>query len=75
MQQSAMNFSVAIDRPERGFEKLIAELKRRFVVYYNEGLELMTIRYYNEDVIREMTGTRTVFVAQRTRTTARFLMK
>ncbi len=75
VQQSAMNFSVAIDRPERGFEKLITELKRRFVVYYNEGLELMTIRYYNEDVIREMTGTRTVFVAQRTRTTARFLMK
>ncbi len=75
VQQSAMNFSVAIDRPERGFDLLIGELKKKFVVHYNEGLELMTIRYYTEDVIRQMTCDRTVFVAQRTRTTARFLMK
>ena len=75
VQQSAMNFSMAIDKPERGMEQLIGDLKKRFVVHYNEGLELMTIRYYNEDVIQEMTGSRTVFVAQRTRTTARFLMK
>ena len=75
VQQSAMNFSVAIDRPERGFDQLIMDLKRKFVVHYNEGLELMTIRYYNEDVIQQMTRNRTVFVAQRTRTTARFLMK
>ncbi len=75
VQQSAMNFSLAIDRPERGFEQLITELKRRFVVHYNGGLELLTIRYYNEEVIRELTLNRTVFVAQRTRTAARFLMK
>ena len=75
VQQSAMNFSLAIDRPERGFEQLITELKRRFVVHYNGGLELLTIRYYNEEVIRQLTLNRTVFVAQRTRTAARFLMK
>jgi len=75
VQQSAMNFSVAIDRPERGFEKIIADLKRKFVVHYNEGLELLTIRYYNEEVIQKMTKDRSVFVAQRTRTTARFLIK
>ena len=75
VQQSAMNFSVAIDRPVRGFDKLIGDLKKNFVVHYNEGLELLTIRYYNEDVIRQMTKDRSVFVAQRTRTTARFLIK
>jgi aspartate kinase len=75
VQQSAMNFSVAIDRPERGFDQLITGLKKKFVVHYNDGLELLTIRYYNEDIISEMTGHRTVFVEQRTRTTARFLIK
>jgi len=70
-----MNFSVAIDRPERGFDQLIADLKKKFVVHYNDGLELLTIRYYNEGIISEMTGHRTVFVEQRTRTTARFLIK
>jgi aspartate kinase len=75
VQQSAMNFSLAIDQPERGFEKLIGDLKNKFVVHYNGGLELLTIRYYNEGVIQEMTQDRTVFVAQKTRTNARFLMK
>ena len=75
VQQSAMNFSLAIDKPERGMDQLIGELKKRFVVHYNEGLELLTIRYYNEDVIQKMTCSRNVFVAQRTRTTARFLIK
>jgi len=75
VQQSAMNFSVAIDRPERRFDQLIGDLKKKFTVHYNEGLELLTIRYYTEDVIREMTKDRSVFVAQRTRTTARFLLK
>ena len=75
VQQSAMNFSVAIDRPERRFDQLITDLKRKFVVHYNEGLELLTIRYYNEDIIQKMTSSRSVFVAQQTRTTARFLIK
>jgi aspartate kinase len=75
VQQSAMNFSMAIDQPERGFDKLIGDLKKKFVVHYNEGLKLLTIRYYNEDVIQKMIQGRTVFVAQKTRTNARFLMK
>lgn len=75
VQQSAMNFSVAIDRPERRFDHLIGDLKKNFVVHYNEDLELLTIRYYNEEIIRQMTQHRSLFVAQRTRTTARFLLK
>ena len=75
VQQSAMNFSVAIDRPERGFDKIVSDLKKKFVVHYNEGLELLTIRYYTEEVIQKMTCDRSVLVAQRTRTAARFLIK
>lgn len=75
VQQSAMNFSVAIDQPERGFESLIDDLKQTFVVHFNKGLELLTIRYYNEAIIEKMTVERTVFVAQKTRTTLRFLLK
>jgi aspartate kinase len=75
VQQSAMNFSLAVDKPERNFEKLISDLHNDFLVHYNEGLELLTIRYYNQDTIREMTKDRLVFVEQRTRRTARFLLK
>jgi aspartate kinase len=75
VQQSAMDFSVAIDKPERGFDQLIEDLKKRFVVHYNENLELLTIRYHNHDIIQKMTQNRQVFVEQRTRTAARFLLK
>lgn len=75
VQQSAMNFSCAIDRPERDFETLLEELKKKFVVHYNEDLELLTIRYYNHEIIQKMTGDRKVFVQQRTRTAARFLLR
>ena len=75
VQQSAMNFSGAIDKPERGFEKLIEDLKKKFVVHYNEDLELLTIRYYNDEIIQRMTKDKKVFVEQRTRTAARFLLK
>ena len=75
VQQSAMDFSVAVDMPERGFDKLLADLKNKFVVHYNEDLELLTIRYFNEEIIRKMTKGRQVFVEQRSRTAARFLLK
>ena len=75
VQQSAMNFSVAIDKPERGFDQLIEDLKKRFVIHYNENLELLTIRHYDQDIIKKMTQNREVFVEQRTRTAARFLLK
>jgi aspartate kinase len=75
VQQSAMNFSIAIDKPERGFEKLIEDIKKKFIVHYNEDLELLTIRYYNEGIIQKMTKDRKIYVEQRTRTAARFLFR
>jgi aspartate kinase len=75
VQQSAMNFSVAIDKPERNFEKLIDDLKTQFTTHYKDGLELLTIRSYTDDAIRESTKNRTVYVEQRTRRIVRFLLK
>jgi len=75
VQQSAMDFSVAIDKPERNFDKLILDLKIDIAVHYNEGLELLTIRYYDQETIYNMVKKRIVFVEQRTRRTARFLVK
>jgi aspartate kinase len=75
VQQSAMDFSLAIDKPEKNFEKLIHDLMNNFAVHYNEGLELLTIRYYDQETIQNMVKDKIVFVEQRTRRTARFLVK
>ena len=75
VQQSAMNFSLAIDKPQRNLDALIRELHKEFRVRYNDNLELLTIRNYDQSAVTENVKDRIVFVEQRTRRTARFLLK
>ncbi|NLB87435.1 MAG: aspartate kinase, partial [Bacteroidales bacterium] len=74
-QNSALSFSASIDDNNRNFEKLIEELQEEFFVKYNSGLELITIRYYTEESINKMTKNRKILIEQRSRKTARFLVK
>ncbi|MDX9882761.1 MAG: aspartate kinase [Prolixibacteraceae bacterium] len=75
IQQSALNLSLAFDEPEQGVEELIAELKKLFEVRYNTGLELVTIRYYNQEAIDRITNGHQVYIEQKSRRTARLLFK
>ncbi|RZL07210.1 MAG: aspartate kinase, partial [Pedobacter sp.] len=51
MFNSALSFSVSVDDEEEKIDQLIAELNLSFKVKYNRGLELVTIRYYNQQTI------------------------
>jgi hypothetical protein len=42
---------------------------------YNENLELVTIRHYNEAILAEMCSNKTSLVSQQTRTTARLVLQ
>lgn len=75
MQNSAISFSASIDGENRNFEPLIAELQKEFFVKYNSDLELITIRYYDDESIHKMTDGKKVMIEQRSRSTARFLLK
>lgn len=75
IQHSALNLSLSIDAPEKGVLQLIEELADQFDVRYNDGLELLTIRHYTPEAIEQEIAHRTVFVEQRTRRIARFLVK
>lgn len=75
MQHSALNLSVSIDIPEQGVLELIDRLSEQFEVRYNDGLELITIRYYTPAAIEKEIAHRTVYVEQKTRRIARFLVK
>jgi aspartate kinase len=75
IQLSALNLSVSIDVPEHGVMELIDKLSDQFEVRYNDGLSLITIRHYNAEAIEKEIGHRVVYVQQRTRSIARFLVK
>jgi aspartate kinase len=75
IQQSAINLSLVFDEPEQGIEELIAELHKNFDVRYNTGLELVTIRYYDQEAINEIAKGRRIYIEQKSRRTVRLLLK
>lgn len=74
MQNSAISFSVCIDRNERVLPELLEELSGTFEIRYNGNVELYTIRHYNPAAIRRITAGRTVLLEQRTRHTVHLLL-
>jgi len=48
IQNSAINFTVCVDEGNSRVHKLIEELKSNYKVLFNKGLELITVRHYNE---------------------------
>jgi len=75
MQNSALNFSVLVDGDKVHLETLLAKLNPSFKCKYNEGVELVTIRHYNQDTITQMTKGREILIEQRSRQTARFVIR
>lgn len=75
MQNSALSFSVCLDNNDMIFEKLIPLLKKSFKVRYNTGLQLITIRYYNDDIIRSTVQQRNILLEQRSRSTVQILVE
>lgn len=72
IQSSALQISVGIDEP-RETEALIDELQEEFIVRYNGGLELVTIRGYREQDIEDYTNGARVYIKQQTRRIVRIL--
>ncbi|MBN2682146.1 MAG: aspartate kinase [Bacteroidales bacterium] len=75
MQNSALSFSVSVDYEERKIQEVINRLKEKYRILYNTGLELVTIRHYNQKTIDRVTINKEILVEQKSRTTARFIMK
>lgn len=67
MQNSAISFSVCIDEEAAKTERLIQELQKEFKVLYNSGLELLTIRNYDQQTINKLIENKEC-VGSRTRT-------
>lgn len=74
MQNSALAFSVVVDDTPRS-RQLIEELRKVYEVRYNEGCELVTVRHYDEPTLARLSAGREILLEQRSRSTARFVLK
>ncbi|MGB0934185.1 MAG: aspartate kinase [Lishizhenia sp.] len=75
MQNSALSFSVCLDKSKINLQELNMALSLNYKVKYNEGLELVTIRHYDQATIDRVTKGKEILMEQKTRQTARLVLK
>ena len=75
MQTSAISFSACIDNKHDKLPQLLDELHKDFDIKYNDGLELLTIRHYDEETIARLVVDKDVLLIQKGRSTARLVLK
>jgi aspartate kinase len=75
MQNAAISFSCCIDNSPEKIEQLMKELHDDFKISYNEGLELLTVRYNQDGLLDELSKDRAVLLEQRSLITIQRLLK
>jgi aspartate kinase len=75
MQNSAISFDFVIDNKANIIKDLFSNLEKDFIVAIEEGLELVTIRHYDQQTIDRVTIDKHILLTQKSEQTARILMR
>ncbi|WP_460936231.1 aspartate kinase [Spirosoma humi] len=75
MQNTAISFSVVVDDNPDRVPALLNLLKQDFRVSYNDGLELITIRYYDQGTIERVLPNKRLLLEQKSRYTVQLVVK
>ncbi len=75
MENSALNFSICIDKDDHKFNRLLDLLKPKYNFRFNENLHLLTARHYTEENIKMLIKDKEVLLEQRNRQTIRFVVR
>ncbi len=73
IQTSALDLSICIDENEKKLTQLIESLEQSFIIRYNVGLQLFTIRHYEPGIEKDFIKGKKVFVEQRSRSTVQLV--
>ena len=75
MQNSALQFSILLDEEKVETQDILALFSDTYQVKFNTGLELITIRHYDEATLDRLTVGKEIILQQKTRETARLIVK
>ena len=75
MQNSALDFSILVDAEKVSIDRILELFSDDYRVKFNEGLELVTIRHYDQATIDRVTVDKEIILQQKTRETARLVVK
>lgn len=75
MQVSALSFSCCIDWDELRFKKLNDTLKEEFKIKYNTDLELLTVRHFQNELIKQLSSGKQILMEQFSRNTVQIVLR
>jgi len=75
MLNSAISFSLCVDNNERRIPGLIKALQEEYRVLYNDSLELITIRYYDQPTVDRVCIGKKVLLEVKSRYTVQLVVK
>ncbi|MCH2223596.1 MAG: aspartate kinase [Crocinitomicaceae bacterium] len=75
MQNTALNFSILLDEKKVDVDAILELFEDSYEIRYNAGLELVTIRHYDQQTIERVTVDKEVLLEQKTRETARLIVR
>ena len=74
IQTSALMLSFCFDSDKAKLKQLMACLKEDFSIKYNDGLQLFTIRHYQDGLENDFIKGRKILVKQSSRSTIQFVL-
>ena len=75
MQLSAISFSVCVDMDDKKIPQLVQDLQNDYKVLYNDALELITIRYYNQSTVDRVCVNKEILLEQKSRYTVQLVVR
>jgi len=75
MENSAIGFAACFDFDEKKLKALTQDLSGKYKVLYNTGVELMTIRHYDQATLNKLILNKEILVEQKSRHTARMVIQ
>ena len=75
MQNSALSFSVCAHIKSALVPILVEKLDEKYLVKYNEEVDLLTIRHYQDNKLPEFLAKKEILIEQRSRSTIRYVLK
>ncbi|MFK7756047.1 MAG: aspartate kinase [Flavobacteriales bacterium] len=74
MQNSAVSFSVVADSKCTNLSNIQEKLGHTFSIKFNNDLELLTIRHYDENIVNKLTSKKKILIEQKNRNTMRLVI-
>lgn len=75
VEASAVSLDVCVDDERPKVESLMNYLRDDFNLVYNECMEMLSIRHYDDEAVKRIVTGKEVLLEQRTRSTVRFVVR